>query len=195
MKCISTSPWTVSSIVVEMEAAHRAAVLGEGVDHRDALRRDEIADGLAGEILLADPAGEAGIDRRALALGADGDDGEELVLRPGEIELLLRMLVDRAERGDRLGALPVLAEALGPELDPPARQQRELVGIGHQHGDALARAHRGEMQRRAERGGRLAHALAGEHRRQRLGRAGAEGARCRAPASAAGSRPQLVSTE
>ena len=91
----------------------------------------------------------SGVDRRPLPGRADGQDGEQLVLRPGEIELLLRVLVDRPDRRDRLRALAVLAEALGPELHPPAREALEPVGIGHEHGDRLALHGEGEVERRA----------------------------------------------
>src|SRR5262245_22277665 len=74
---------------VKVNAAHRAAVLGEGLDSGAALRGDEIADGLAGEIRLARKPREVVRNARAAAGGADGDDGEQLVTRAGEIELQL----------------------------------------------------------------------------------------------------------
>ena len=75
------------------------------------------------------------VDARAAAGGDDGDDGEQLVARAGDVELQLAVLVDRAERADRRRALAVLAEAFGPELHVPAGEALQPVGIGHHHRD------------------------------------------------------------
>ena len=67
MKCIISSP---SARLVEprqMDGAHRAAVLRQRLGGGAALRGDEIADGLAGEIRLAGELGELGVDARARA--------------------------------------------------------------------------------------------------------------------------------
>src|SRR5882672_2173307 len=99
---------------LDVNVAHRAAVLDERLDGGAALRRDEIADGLAGEVGLAREPREVIGNARPASRGADGDDVEQLVARAGEIELQLAVLVDRPERRNRRGALAVLAEALGP---------------------------------------------------------------------------------
>src|SRR5262245_55217169 len=99
---------------IDVNAAYRAAVPRERLDGGAALRGDEVADGLAGEVGLACKACEVVCDARAAAGGVEGDNGEELVARSGEIELQLAMLVDWTERRDRGRALAVLAEALGP---------------------------------------------------------------------------------
>ena len=108
-------------------AAHRAAILDERLDGGAALRRDKVADGLAGEVGLAREPREVIRDARTTAGGADGDDGEQLVTRPGDEELELAVLVDRPDGAYRGRALAVLAETLGPELDVPARKALEPV--------------------------------------------------------------------
>ena len=65
MKCISSSPSVASSRRVDVDGAHRAAVLGERLGGGAALRGDEIADGLAGEVRLAGELGEIGRHARA----------------------------------------------------------------------------------------------------------------------------------
>ena len=64
--------------------------------------------------------GKLRIDARALALRGDRDHGEQLVARPRDEQLQLRMLVDRPERAERRRAAAPLAEAFGPELHEPA---------------------------------------------------------------------------
>src|SRR5215468_3203211 len=127
---------------VDVYAAHRAAVLGEGLDGGAALCGDEVADGLAGEIRLARKPREIIRNARTAAGGADRDDGEELVAGTGEIELQLAVLVDRSKRRDRGGALAVLAETLGPQLHVPAREALEPVRIGEHHAHWLRGAER-----------------------------------------------------
>src|SRR5262249_36837134 len=58
----------------QMDGTHRAAVLRQRLGGGAALRRDEIADGLASEIGLAGERRKLGIDPRAAAGGADRDD-------------------------------------------------------------------------------------------------------------------------
>src|SRR5262249_40580979 len=86
---------------VDVNAAHRAAVPGERLDGGAALRGDEVADGLAGEVGLARKPREIIRDARAAPGGADGNDGEQLVARAAEVELQLAVLVDRTQRRDR----------------------------------------------------------------------------------------------
>ena len=52
---------------LDMDGAHRAAVLGQRLGGGAALRGDQIADGLAGEVRLAGELGEVCVDARALA--------------------------------------------------------------------------------------------------------------------------------
>ena len=59
--------------------------------------------------------------------GVDGDHREQLVARAADEQLHLAVLVDRAERRERRGALAVLAEAFGPELHVPMREALEPV--------------------------------------------------------------------
>ena len=109
MKCISSAPSARSSARVEMDGAHRAAVLRQRLGSGAALRGDEVADGLAGEIGLARVRSEFGIDARPAAGAVDRDDREQLVARPGDEELQLAVLIDRPERSDRRRAFAVLA--------------------------------------------------------------------------------------
>src|SRR5205085_7660095 len=85
---------------IEMDGAHRAAVLRQRLGGGAALRGDEIAHGFAGEIRLARKLREIGGNARTAAGGADSDDGEQLVARPRIVELQLAVLIDRPERGD-----------------------------------------------------------------------------------------------
>src|SRR5262249_56457218 len=77
--------------------------------------------------------GGCGVEGGAAPAGRARDGGEQLVARPADEQLQLTMLVDRTERGDRRGALAVLAEAFGPKLNIPAGEALEAVRIGHQH--------------------------------------------------------------
>ncbi len=70
MKCISSSPRLVSSSRLDVDGADRAAVLRQRLGGGAALRGDEVAHGLAGEIRLARELGEVGFDARAAAGGA-----------------------------------------------------------------------------------------------------------------------------
>src|SRR3954470_14846093 len=117
----------------EMDGAHRAAVLGERFGSGAALRRDEIADRLAGKIRLAGQLAEVGRHARAPARRRRGDDGEELVARAGDVELKLAVLVNGAEGADRRGAFAIFAEALGPELHIPFGEHLQPVGVSHHH--------------------------------------------------------------
>src|SRR5216684_8208823 len=115
---------------LDMECAHRTAVLRQRLRRGAALRGDEVAHRLIPEIGLAGERREFLVDARPATGGADRDDGKELVARPGDEELELAVLVDRPERADRRRALAVLAEALGPQLHVPARAALEPVGVG-----------------------------------------------------------------
>ena len=66
------------------------------------------------------------------------------------------MLIDGSDGGDGLRALAVLAETLGPELHPPARETLQLVGIGHGDDARLAFERSRRHQGRPERDGNLA---------------------------------------
>src|SRR5215210_5836407 len=90
---------------LDLHAPRRAAVLRQRVGGGAALRRDEVADAAPGKTRLAGAPRELRVDLRPLPRRADGQDREQLVLRPAKIELLLRVLVDRPDRGDRLRAL------------------------------------------------------------------------------------------
>ncbi|MNC97825.1 hypothetical protein D3C83_156120 [compost metagenome] len=70
--------------------------------------------------------------------GADRDDGEKLIARPGDEQLQLAVLIDGPERCNRRGPLAVLAEALRPKLHVPMRQALQAIAIGEQNADALA---------------------------------------------------------
>src|SRR5262245_32398863 len=105
--------------LVDMDGAHRAAVLGQRLGGGAAFGSGEVANGLAGEFQLTRELGEIGGHARTAAGGGGGDDGDQLVARAGDVELQLAMLIDRSERGDGRRALAVLAQALGPELHVP----------------------------------------------------------------------------
>src|SRR3712207_9346732 len=65
------------------------------------------------------------VHERPLPGHARGEHRKELVVGAREVELELAVLVDRPDGGHRLGALAVLADALGPELHPPAGERSE----------------------------------------------------------------------
>src|SRR5215211_4736204 len=75
---------------LDMQAPGRAAVLRQRVGGGAALRRDEVADAAPGKARLAGAVRELRVDLRPLPRRADRQDREQLVLRPGKIELLLR---------------------------------------------------------------------------------------------------------
>ena len=78
----------------------------------------------------------------------DADEEEDLVARTVGEELEQRMLVARADRGERSLAVAndaavevdLLAETLGRELREPGRERGERVGVRHQHPTVFCRA-------------------------------------------------------
>ena len=121
------------------------------------------------------PLGELLVHDRPEPCDAGRDDREELVVRAGEVELQLAVLIDRADGGDGLRAFAVLAQAFGPELHPPAGEALEPVGIGHRHRDVLALERRGDRERRAERGRNVGRGRAAADRGVGFIRAPADG--------------------
>ncbi len=81
------------------------------------------------------------------------------------------MLVDGPDRGDGLGSLAVLADALRPELDPPAGEALEAVRIAHRHGDVLAFQRHGDVERGSDGGRSVGRRGAGAERFVGIGRA------------------------
>src|SRR5215203_2702962 len=77
---------------LDVHAPRRAAVLRERVGGGAALGGDQVADAAPGKARLAGPPRELRLDLRPLPCRRDGQHGEQLVLRPGKIELLLRVL-------------------------------------------------------------------------------------------------------
>jgi hypothetical protein len=100
---------------------------------------------------------------------------KSLSLGPRQVELELAVLVHRADGRHGLGALAVLADALGPELHPPAGEALQPVRVGHGDGDALARMGGGHVEGRAHGGGGLPGREAGAERLVGLRRPLADG--------------------
>ena len=150
---------------IEIDGAHRAPLGHQRLGDGALLRRDQVAGGMAGEIIGAGELGEVGRHARAAAGAILADHGDEVLRRAVEIELELAVLVDRAKRRDRRGALAVLAEALAPELHIPGGEARQAVGIRKHHGGADA-ALLGEADGDggAERGSEVPCPLRFEHR-------------------------------
>ena len=71
----------------QMNGPHRAAVLRQRLGGGAALGRDEVADGLAGEIRLATEFGKFRLNARSPPGSPNGNDREELVTRAGDEEL------------------------------------------------------------------------------------------------------------
>src|SRR4029078_9865925 len=125
---------------VDVDRPHRTAVLGERLGSRAAFRCNQVADRLAGKTGLTRELGQLAVNARTLSGGADRDDGEKLVTRPGYEQLQLAVLIYPSERGNRRGPVAVLAEALRPQLHVPMRQALQAVAIGKQNADRLALA-------------------------------------------------------
>jgi hypothetical protein len=123
------------------------------------------------------------------------DEGEQLVGRPVEEELQQAVLIDRACGGHRLGALAALAEAFGPQLGKPAREQPQPVAIRHHdHGVEAVVAGQRKNHRRAERRRRFGRRL-GASRASSTSPAPCLSATTSSPMSSPGSTPTLDSTE
>ena len=156
-----------------MNGAHRAAVLGKRLGGGAALRRNQVADGLAGKIRFAAELGQLGIHPRTLAGRRRGDHREQLVARTRDVELQLAVLVNRSERADRRRALAALAEALGPELHIPLGEERQPIRIGHHHRYGLVAVER-SRERRSNCGRHFGRRLVGQNRGERVGGACAD---------------------
>ena len=69
-----------------------------------------------------------------LPSGVHRDQREQRIARPVAEQLQLAVLVHRSQHRHRRRTLAVLAQALGPELPPPAAEHRQLVGIRPKNG-------------------------------------------------------------
>src|SRR3546814_2463874 len=86
----------------------------------------QVAEGAAHQVVER-PGGRAGgvrLDPRPVAGRVGQQQREQLIVRAVEIELQLAVLVERAHRVDRRGAVAVLSQALGPELAEPGAEPR-----------------------------------------------------------------------
>ena len=170
MKCIISAPIVRSSTVGDADDARRPAVLDGGRRRGVGLGQQQIAHGLAGQIVerlvAARPAATGALARRVL-----DQEGEELVGRTAEIELDLAVLVDGAQRHGRRRAVAVLAEALGPDLAVPEGKGVEPVDIGHQHRDVDALlAGQPDGERGADRRRNTGDVVGRQHRIEHAGR-------------------------
>ena len=121
---------------------------------------------------------------------------DQVLARAVHEQLQLAVLVDGAEAGDRRRALPVLAEALRPQLREPGAEAPEPVRIGHHHlGADAALARQADGDRRALGRREVARAPWRAISASTTSRAPARTARASSPRAMAGSRPTLVKTE
>src|SRR5262249_31977771 len=115
---------------VEVEGTYRPACFGQRRGNGALLRRDEIAGGVADEIIGTGELGEIWRDARTPPLAVLADDGDEMLRSAVEIELELAVLIDWAKRSHRCRPLALLAETLAPELHIPGGEAREAVRVG-----------------------------------------------------------------
>src|SRR5690242_12117040 len=121
--------------LVDMDRAHRAAVLCKSLSGCTAFRSHQIANGLAGKSRLTRKFRQLAVHVRSEAFAVDRDHSEQFVARSIDEQLQLTMLIDRSKSRQRCGALAFLPETFRPELYIPMRKALEAVTIGHQHVD------------------------------------------------------------
>ena len=174
-----------------------AAGLRQRLGHGVRLRRHQIADRAAGQIVEPGARRELGANPRR-PRPADGarTTRDQVLARPVHEELQLAVLVDAAETGDGRGALAVLAEALGPQLREPMREARRA---GRRRASSPARGRRarapGRRRRPRPRPARSRAGVGAAISASTTALAPARTARASSPRASAGSRPTLVSAE
>jgi hypothetical protein len=123
---------------IERDCHVEASPRREGAGRRALLHVQKLAQGVIAQVRQVGVFGMQRRDRHVRGEVRHRHEGDRLVGGTFHEQLHLAVLVSGAERRDGRGphvvaVRPLLAEALGPELDEPPGEVTQPVGVRHEH--------------------------------------------------------------